>query len=406
LIRQGTRLRKDFSKPRDYSSAGDNDLPAQATLLGGVSMNSNFRKFSFLLVGALFFMACPNSPENPTVPPVDPAGNAAPFVYYTFPADLASGVALNARISATFSEEMDPASIGAGTFTLSQGATSIIGTWSYSGSTASFTPGANLIGNTVYTATLTTGAFSVSGAPLAGGLSWSFTTGTTVSAGPAPVLLGVAGNFAILSKSGVDTVPTSMVTGDIGVSPAAATYLTGFSLALDASNRFSTSSQIIGKAYAADYAPPTPAKMTRAVSDMELAYTDAAGRAIPDFVNLGAGNISGLTLVPGLYKWGTGLMMATDVTLQGGPNDVWIFQISGDVTIGPGTKIILAGGALPKNIFWQSYGAVALDTTAHLEGIVLSQTEITLSTGASANGRLLSQTAVTIDKCSIVQPAP
>jgi hypothetical protein len=369
-------------------------------------MNSNFQKFSFLLIGALFFMACPNSPENLTVPPVDPAGSAAPYVHYTFPVDLASGVALNARISATFSQEMDPASIGAGTFTLSQGATSIIGTWNYSGSTASFTPGANLIGNTVYTARLTTGVCDLSAAPLAGGISWNFTTGTTVSAGPAPVLLGIAGNFAILSKSGIDTVPTSTVTGDIGVSPAAATYLTGFSLTMDASNRFSTSSQIIGKAYAADYAPPAPAKMTRAVSDMELAYTDAAGRSIPDFVNLGAGNISGLTLVPGLYKWGTGLMMATDVTLQGGANDVWIFQISGDITIGPGTRIILAGGALAKNIFWQSYGAVALDTTAHLEGIVLSQTAITLATGASANGRLLSQTAVTIDQCSIVQPAP
>jgi hypothetical protein len=369
-------------------------------------MNLKFGIFGASLIGAFVFLACSNNGVAPPSSSGDPGVNAPPSVMYTYPADLASGVALNADINAVFSREMDPASVGAGCFVLYQGTTAIPGTWSYSGSTAVFNPSDNLMGNTSYTATIAAAAHDLSGIPMSGGSSWSFTTGTTVSAGPAPVLLGLAGNFAILSKSGIDTVPTSMVTGDIGVSPAAATYLTGFSLAMDASNRFSTSSQVIGKAYAADYAPPTPAKMTRAVSDMELAYTDAAGRAIPDFINLGAGNISGLTLVPGLYKWGTGLLMATDVTLQGGPNDVWIFQVSGDVTIGPGTKILLSGGALPRNIFWQSYGAVALDTTAHLEGIVLSQTEISMATGASANGRLLSQTAVTIDKCSIIQPSP
>ena len=228
----------------------------------------------------------------------------------------------------------------------------------------------------------------------------------TVAVGLQPVNLGTAGNYVILAKSGIDTVPTSAVTGDIGVSPIDSTAITGFSLIMDSTGTFSTSSQVIGKAYAADYTSPTPSNLTTAVSDMETAFTDAAGRPIPDFTELGSGDISGLTLVPGLYKWGTGVLISTDVTLNGGPNDVWIFQISGGITQASGASVLLAGGALPKNIFWQAFGAVALDTTAHMEGIVLSQTEITLATGATVNGRLLSQTAVTLDSSTVVQPAP
>lgn len=223
--------------------------------------------------------------------------------------------------------------------------------------------------------------------------------------GPAPVDLGGAGYYVILAKSGISTVPTSAVTGDIGVSPIDRTALTGFSETMDASNTFSTSDQVTGNVYAADYADPTPANMTTAVLNMEAAYTDAAGRA-PDYTELGAGNIGGMTLAPATYKWSTGVLIPTDVTLNGGPNDVWIFQIAQGITQASATKVILTGGALPKNIFWQAFGAVALDTTAHLEGIVLSQTEITLATSATVNGRLLSQTAVTLDANTVVQPAP
>jgi hypothetical protein len=220
-----------------------------------------------------------------------------------------------------------------------------------------------------------------------------------------PVPLGTAGDFAILAKSGIDTIPTSAITGDIGVSPIDGSALTGFSLTADSSNTFSTSTQVTGKAYAADYTSPTPSKMTTAVSDMEIAYADAAGRTTPDFIELGAGEIGGLTLVPGLYKWGTDLLISTDVTLSGGADDVWIFQISGGITQAAGKSVILAGGALPKNIFWQTFGAVALDTTSHMEGIVMSYSGITLATGATVNGRLLSQTAVTLDSSTVTQPA-
>jgi len=223
--------------------------------------------------------------------------------------------------------------------------------------------------------------------------------------GPAPVVLGAAGNYVILAKSGISTVPTSAITGNLGLSPAAASFITGFSLVADASGVFSTSTQVTGDVYASDDAVPTPSNLTTAVGDMQTAYTDAAGRA-PDYTELGTGNIGGMTLPPGTYKWSTGVIIPTDVTLNGGPNDVWIFQIAGGITQAFGTKVILTGGALAKNVFWQVAGVVALDPRAHMEGIVLSKTAITLATNATVNGRLLAQTAVTLQMNTVTQPAP
>jgi len=308
--------------------------------------------------------------------------------------------------AATFSEAMDPLTITTANFTLKQGTTAVPGTVTYAGTVATFNPMMDLASSTTYTATITTGAKDLAGNALAVSKVWSFTTGTALAKGPKPVILGTAGNFAILAKSGIDTVPVSAITGDIGVSPAAATYITGFGLIADSTNVFATSTQVIGKVYAADYAVPTPSNLTTAVGDMETAYTDAAGRVTPDFTELGAGDISGLTLVPGLYKWGTGVSINSDITLNGGPNDVWIFQIAGDITQANGTHIILAGGAQAKNIFWQSFGVVTIGTTAHFEGIIMAQTAITLDTGATINGRLLAQTAVTLKSSTVTEPAP
>ena len=155
--------------------------------------------------------------------------------------------------------------------------------------------------------------------------------------------------------------------------------------------------------FAADYTQPTPARLTTAVGDMERAFTDAAGRA-PDVTELGAGDIGGKTLVPGIYKWGTGLDIPTDVTLAGSATGVWIFQIAQNLTMASARNVFLTGGALPKNVFWQVAGSVAIGTTAHIEGIILSQTSIALETGASITGRLLAQTAVTLDTGTVLQP--
>lgn len=226
------------------------------------------------------------------------------------------------------------------------------------------------------------------------------------AASPAPVNLGMAKNFVILTKSGITNVPTSKITGDMGVSPIAATAITGFALVKDATKTFSRSSQVTGKVYAASYAAPTPSNLTTAISNMQTAYTDAAGRTNPNFVNLGAGNISGRTLAPGLYRWGTSVVANTNVTLSGGSTAVWIFQISGNLNLASGVKITLAGGALPKNIFWQVAGGagVTLGTTSHFEGNILAKTAIHFLTGASLRGRALAQTAVTLDHNVMVRP--
>ncbi|MEO8195132.1 MAG: ice-binding family protein [Thermoanaerobaculia bacterium] len=220
----------------------------------------------------------------------------------------------------------------------------------------------------------------------------------TQAAGPAPVNLRTAGRYVILSKAGISTTGVTSIVGDIGVSPIAATAITGFDLILSPTRRFSTSAEITGKVYASDYAAPTPARMSAAVADMETAYTDAEGRTLPDFTELYSGDLTGQTLTPGLYKWGTGVLVsAGGVTISGGPTDVWIFQIAQDLTVEAGAIVTLAGGASAANIFWQVAGETTLGTTARMKGIVLCATQIAMNTGARLVGRALAQTAVTLD---------
>jgi hypothetical protein len=145
---------------------------------------------------------------------------------------------------------------------------------------------------------------------------------------------------------------------------------------------------------------PDKTLVDNAVADMGTAYTNAAGRA-PDYTELGAGNIGGLNLGPATYKWGTGVLIPTDVTLTGGPNDVWIFQIAQGLTVSPGVQVHLAGGALPQNIFWQTFGDAAFDTTSKFKGVILSQTQIVLKTGTTLDGRALAQTQVTLDHTTV-----
>jgi hypothetical protein len=220
---------------------------------------------------------------------------------------------------------------------------------------------------------------------------------------PLGVTLGSAGDYVILAKSGISNVPTSAITGNLGISPATATAITGFPLTANSTNVFSTTPEVTGKIYASTYAVPTPANLTTAIGDMMTAYTDAAGRA-PDVTELGAGNIGGATITRGVYKWSTGLLIPTDITLSGSATDVWIFQIAQNLTVSNAARVTLSGGALPKNVFWEVAGAVSVGTTAHVEGTILSKTMVALKTGSSINGRLMAQTAVTIEGSTIVHP--
>ncbi|MBF0370320.1 MAG: DUF3494 domain-containing protein [Magnetococcales bacterium] len=217
--------------------------------------------------------------------------------------------------------------------------------------------------------------------------------------GPAPIDLGKAGNFAILSQTGITDVYRSAVVGDVGTSP-----ITGAALLLSCG-------EVVGKVYTVDSAGPSPCAindanfLTGAIADMGYAYGDAKARLSPKAIELGAGEIGGLTITPGLYKWSSPVSISTDVTLSGGPDDVWILQVAGNLTQAGATRVTLAGGAKAKNIFWQVAGAVALGANAHFEGIILGKTLIAVNTKASVNGRLLAQTAVTLQMNAVSEPA-
>jgi hypothetical protein len=106
-----------------------------------------------------------------------------------------------------------------------------------------------------------------------------------------------------------------------------------------------------------------------------------------------------MTLTPGLYKWGTGVVINNGVTLncQANTNAVFIFQIAQTLTVGNGAIVTLSGGCNANNIFWQVAGQATLGTTSDFKGNILGKTAIVLNTGATLNGRALAQTAVTLD---------
>jgi hypothetical protein len=222
-----------------------------------------------------------------------------------------------------------------------------------------------------------------------------------VMAAETAVYLGSAGDFTILSKTGITDVYPSSITGNVGTSP-----ITGAALLLECD-------EVVGGGvvYVVDAAGPLPcanndaSTLTAAVGAMETAYSEAAGRVLPDHIELGAGEIGGLTLAPGLYKWSTDVSISTDVTLSGSATDVWIMQVSGKLNQANATRITLADGALAKNIFWQVAGSATLGTDAHFEGVILGKALIAVNTGATVNGRLLAQTAVTLQMNAVTPPA-
>lgn|GEM_PF-1726068 len=213
------------------------------------------------------------------------------------------------------------------------------------------------------------------------------------------VNLRSAADFVILSQAAITDVSPSVINGNIGASP-----ITGAAIGVPCD-------EVEGIIYSVDDAGPECAvidatKLGTAVLDFGTAYTDAAGRvckADAEHLNLGAGEIGGLTLAPGVYHWDNNVTISTDVTLEGGKNDVWIFQVPGTLNISSATSVILKG-VNAKNIFWVAGGAVTLGTTSHFEGNILGATGITLETGASINGRLLAGTQVALQMSTVKMP--
>ena len=292
----------------------------------------------------------------------------------TNPADLATNVALNSSINATFSEAMLANSLNTATFTVA----GVSGTVMYDtvNHIATFKPSANLAPNTQYTATISTGAKDSAGNSMVNPKIWTFTTGTQTTQGN--INLGSAGTYAVLAGSTVTSTGQTVVNGDLGVSPGSA--VTGFPPGI-----------INGALHAGD------AAAAQAKTDLLAAQLDAAGR-------LGAltlpGDLSGLTFTPGLYKNSTSVMLsAGNVTLDalGDVNAVFIFQMGSTLTTSPGTQVVLAGGAKASNVYWSVGTSATLGVSSIFKGIILADASITVNTGAVHSGVLLTRTgAVTL----------
>lgn len=241
----------------------------------------------------------------------------------------------------------------------------------------------------------------------------------SVCSGAGCVNLGTAANYVILDEATVTYTPTATVsstakiTGNIGISPAAASFITGLALDLPAGGTYSTSTLVSGKIYAPGYAAPTPANLTTAVADKNTAYTAAAGMATaggglaggsPGVECPGAGALGGITLTPGVYNCTVlvSIGAGTAVTLSGA--GVYVIKTTQGLTQAANTQVTLSNGALPENIFWQVAGAVSIGAGAHMQGVVMTASNITLVTGATVKGRLLAATGVLMDSNTVTQP--
>jgi hypothetical protein len=224
-----------------------------------------------------------------------------------------------------------------------------------------------------------------------------------------PIDLKAAGNYVILAKTSISTVPTSNITGDIGVYSTTTTTITGFDLVLDSEGQHFTSSQVKGKIHDASstsYGDSVAAELPIAVLDMQNAYTEAESRLSDPLddrgLNLKGGLIGGQTLTPGVYTFTTAITIYTDLTFDGGFDDIWIIKTTGVLTLAANMEIILLGGAQAKNIFWQVAGNAAIGADASMAGIMLVKTDVAFITGASLNGRILSQTSANLQKATIM----
>jgi hypothetical protein len=215
------------------------------------------------------------------------------------------------------------------------------------------------------------------------------------------VALGGAANYAIFAGKGITTVPNSVITGDVGISPAAITAVTGFSLTADASGTFSTSLQVVGELFG-----PAHPMVAQAKFDLGCALTNAAGRTLTE--SSGSNDLSGLTLTAGIYESADGFAISSgELTIEGTDTDIFIFKMASTLTIASGVKVVLSGGALAKNIFWVVGSSASIGTTAHVEGIILASDPtgtIAMMTGSSINGRILAAGIVTLQKTTVTQP--
>ena len=341
----------------------------------------------------------------------------SPIIIATDPLNNAINVNLLKTVSANFSVAMDPTTINATSFTLKQGTTAVLGTVSYSGTTASFDPTAALQAGKVYTATITTAAKNTAGIPVATNYVWNFTTTVTppVVVLPPSINLGTAAMFgafggnAGITNQGLNTVINN---GSLGTT-AASTLVTGFH---DANAIYTETPLNVGNVTGRIYtAPPAPGTATsfavasQGLLDANAAYLSISPASKPGGIDPGAGELGGLTLAPGVYKSASGTFKISNGNLtldaQGDPNATWIFQTAAGLTVGiagpTGAKsIIMKNGALAKNVFWYVGTAATINGAGGgvMVGTIIANAGVTFSTSGNAaqtvlNGRAISLVA-------------
>lgn len=354
----------------------------------------------FLIVALVIFagleIGCGDPDANLALNPGSPT--TPPTVTAVTPPNATNGVCPNGTIiSATFSKPMNAATLTTSTFTLTSAGGAVAGAVTYVAATqiATFTPAANLALNTLYTATITTGAMDTFGNGLAANFAWTFTTAAALCPPPPAIIPGVsplatACNFGILAAtpSVTSTGATIITGGDVGIFPAAS--IVGFPPAT-----------LTGVKHAGD------AVAQQAQLDLTTAYNNM-GTANGGTFGLGTGtgaivpaDIGGQTLAPGVYRTTSAqpsLGITGNLTLAGPASGVWIFQIGSTLITATGnSQVIMAGGGLSKNVFWQVGSSATLGTNTIFAGNILAQASITANTGATLNGRALARTgAVTL----------
>jgi Ice-binding-like/Bacterial Ig-like domain len=331
-------------------------------------------------------------------------GNVAPTVTSTNPGSGLLGLCIPAQINATFSDAMDPLTIGAAQFTVTTpGPTAVAGAVTYDAGTrvASFAPTAALSGSTTYTATVTTGAKNAAGTALAANKVWSFTTSSSPCV--MPVNLRSLSSFVAVAGAGLTNSNTQLpavttLKGDVGLSPTATCMSDG-----SVCNPPAGAPKITGNLYANDPA----GKASAAKADLVSAYNDAQGRPPGSLL----ANLDGLILSAGVYTSGSTMDLAVNGTLtldaKNDQNAVWIFQVGSALTANAGSKVVLINGAKAANVFWAIGSSSTLGTNVDFKGTVLAQASNSVGTGATVEGRLVCTTgAISLLSNVITLPAP
>jgi hypothetical protein len=231
--------------------------------------------------------------------------------------------------------------------------------------------------------------------------------GTAVSAAPVTVQLLTSANFAVLAAAGVSNIPTSTISGDVGVTPTTGAAITGL-----------TCAEVTGTIYSVDASPVLPCRQTNpgllstAMTHATAAYVDAAGRPFDTDYAAVDNPLGGKTLVAGVYRFGHAATanLIGNLTLNGDADAVWIFQATSDFVTSSSSTVTMTGGAQACNVFWQVSSSATLGSSSTLRGTVLANTSISVGTSATVEGRLLAGTqalsgAVTLDRDTITKPS-